>query len=226
MRTLLLLCIAVFSFGFAQAQDCTGADHTVLAGNYYYIPSTLTVTAGETIAFQNEGGFHNVNGVSSTLGDTWSNPETFSLGANSGSAGGVCMGTITLNTPGTYQYDCSIGSHAANGMVGTIIVEEAPNTVQVTFNVNMANETTSPDGVFLAGGADFGVAGDNPMSDDDGDDIWTITKTLPVGYTGNYTFLNGNCPDWSCKENINGQDCADGPYADRLLSNITENTTV
>ena len=226
MRTLLLLCIAVFSFGFAQAQDCTGADHTVLAGNYYYVPSTLTVTAGETIAFQNEGGFHNVNGVSSTLGDTWSNPETFSLGANSGSAGGVCMGTITLNTPGTYQYDCSIGSHAANGMVGTIIVEEAPNTVQVTFNVNMANETTSSDGVFLAGGADFGVAGDNPMSDDDNDDIWTITKTLPVGYTGNYTFLNGNCPNWSCKENINGQDCADGPYADRLLSNITENTTV
>ena len=226
MRTLLLLCIAIFSFGFVQAQDCTGADHTVLAGNYYYIPSTLTVTAGETIAFQNEGGFHNVNGVSSTLGDTWSNPETFSLGANSGSTGGVCMGTVTLNTPGTYQYDCSIGSHAAQGMVGTIIVEAAPNTVQVTFNVNMANETTSPDGVFLAGGADFGVAGDNPMSDDDNDDIWTITKTLPVGYTGNYTFLNGNCPDWSCKENINGQDCADGPYADRLLSNITENTTV
>ena len=86
------------------------------------------------------------------------------------------MGTITLNTPGTYQYDCSIGSHAANGMVGTIIVEAAASTVDVTFNVNMANETTSPDGVFLAGGADFGVAGDNLMSDDDGDDIWTITN--------------------------------------------------
>ena len=57
MRTILLLCIAVFSFGYAQAQDCTGVDHTVLAGNYYYIPSTLTVTAGETIAFQNEISF-------------------------------------------------------------------------------------------------------------------------------------------------------------------------
>ena len=222
MRNLLLLCVALFGFGLAQAQD-----HSVLAGNYYYTPATLTVTAGETIEFLNEGGFHNVNGVSPTLtSETWNNPETFSLPANSGAAGGVSMGTITLNTPGTYQYDCSIGSHAANGMVGTIIVEAAANTVNVTFNVNMANETTSPDGVFLAGGADFGVAGDNPMSDDDGDDIWTITKTLPVGYTGNYTFLNGNCPDWSCKENINGQSCADGPYADRLLSNITENTTI
>ena len=221
MRNLLLLCVALFGFGLAQAQD-----HSVLAGNYYYTPATLTVTAGETIEFLNEAGFHNVNGVSSTLGDTWTNPETFSLPANSGAAGGVSMGIITLNTPGTYQYDCSIGSHAANGMVGTIIVEAAANTVDVTFNVNMANETTSPDGVFLAGGADFGVAGDNPMSDADGDDIWTITKTLPAGYTGNYTFLNGNCPDWSCKENINGQSCADGPYSDRLLSNITENTTI
>ena len=86
------------------------------------------MTAGETIAFQNEAGFHNVNGVSSTLGDTWNNPETFSLGANSGSAGGVCMGTITLTTPGTYHYDCSIGSHAANGMVGTIVVEAASSS--------------------------------------------------------------------------------------------------
>ena len=156
MRNLLLLCVALFGFSFAQAQD-----HTVLAGNYYYNPATLTVTAGETIEFLNEAGFHNVNGVSSTLGDTWNNPETFSLGANSGADPAVSMGTITLNTPGTYQYDCSIGSHAANGMVGTIIVEAAASTVDVTFNVNMANETTSPDGVFLAGGADFGVAGDN-----------------------------------------------------------------
>ena len=130
MRNILLLFIALFSFGFAQAQDCSGADHTVLASNYLYNPSVLTVTAGETIAFLNEGGFHNVNGVSSTLTtSTWSNPETFSLGANSGSAGGVCMGTITLNTPGTYNYDCSIGSHAANGMVASIIVEAASSAI-------------------------------------------------------------------------------------------------
>jgi plastocyanin len=403
MRTILLFCTAVFSFGYAQAQDCTGADHTVLAGNYYYIPSTLTVTAGETIAFQNEAGFHNVNGVSSTLGDTWNNPETFSLGATSGSAGGVCMGTITLSTPGTYHYDCSIGSHAANGMVGTIVVEAAssPNSptdnaadptldeadvasvysgsytdiatnynpnwwqsgtvdenfdpgtgntvlyysnfnfqgtdltasnlsgmthlhvdvwvpagndrmlkvapinggtgtgewlvevpmtpgawnsvdlpkasfegmtwdnvnqikfdgqfnadgssngdpwdvyldniyfwddgsgviseldyVNVTFNVNMANEEVSTDGVFLAGGAEFGFPGDNPMSDDDGDGIWTITKEVISPFTGNYTFLNGNCGDWSCKEDLSGQDCADGQFNDRLLDNITEDHVV
>lgn len=93
-------------------------------------------------------------------------------------------------------------------------------TVDVTFNVNMANETTSPDGVFLAGGLDFGIPGDNPMADPDGDDIWTITMTVPSPYTGNYTFLNGNCPAWDCKENIAGLSCADGPFDDRLLDNI------
>ena len=129
MRNILLLFIALFGFGYAQAQDCSGADHTVLAGNYYYNPSTLTITAGESIAFLNEGGFHNVNGETSTItSTTWNNPESFSLGANSGSAGGVCMGTVTLNTPGTYNYDCSIGSHAANGMVGTIVVEAASSS--------------------------------------------------------------------------------------------------
>ena len=98
--------------------------------------------------------------------------------------------------------------------------------VDVTFNVNMANEDVSADGVFLAGGADFGFPGDNPMSDDDQDGIWTITKQVIAPYTGNYTFLNGNCGDWSCKEDISGQDCADGQYNDRLLSNITENHVV
>ena len=45
----------------------------------------------------------------------------------------------------------------------------------ITWEVNMANEEVSPDGVYLAGGDYFGIPGDNPMSDDDGDGIWTIT---------------------------------------------------
>ena len=98
--------------------------------------------------------------------------------------------------------------------------------VSVTFNVNMANEDVSPQGVYLAGGADFGVPGDNPMNDDDGDGVWTITVDVASGYTGFYTFTNGACGDWSCKENIIGQSCAAGPYSDRELVNITEATTI
>ena len=105
-------------------------------------------------------------------------------------------------------------------------VQLQAQTVSVTFNVNMANETTSPQGVYLAGGADFGIPGDFPMSDADGDGIWSTTVYVAPGYTGYYTFTNGACTNWSCKENIVGQPCAAGPYSDRELVNITEDTVI
>ena len=109
-----------------SAQDCDGADHTVYAGSFYYEPATLTITAGETVAWFNEAGFHDVNGnVSVLTGESFGNPEVFSLPSVNASGADVCMGTVTFTVPGTYNYDCSIGSHAANGMVGTIVVEEA-----------------------------------------------------------------------------------------------------
>jgi len=89
----------------------------------------------------------------------------------------------------------------------------------------MANEDVSPDGVYLAGGDYFGIPGDNPMSDDDGDGIWTITMAMPIGYTGTYTFTNGACGDWSCKENIVGQSCAFGTWSDRELPEVTGDAT-
>lgn len=95
----------------------------------------------------------------------------------------------------------------------------------ITWEVNMANEEVSPDGVYLAGGDYFGIPGDNPMSDDDGDGIWTITMAMPIGYTGAYTFTNGACGDWSCKENIVGQDCAFGQWSDRELPEVTGDAT-
>lgn len=97
----------------------------------------------------------------------------------------------------------------------------------VTFEVNMANETVSPDGVYVAGGGYFGVPGDNPMTDADGDGTWTATIEVPHGFTGYYTFVNGNCADWSCKENLAGLPCAHPEhYNDRQLNNVTEATSV
>ena len=43
------------------------------------------------------------------------------------------------------------------------------------------------------------------------------------------TILNGNCSDWSCKEDISGQACADpNNYNDRnsLLGGFTQDTTL
>ena len=91
-------------------------------------------------------------------------------------------------------------------------------SVDVTFNVNMSNETVDAAGVYIAGGTFFGWPGDNPMSDEDGDGTWSITMSVPLGTTSNYTFLNGNCGDWSCKEDLTGQACADpNNYNDRTI---------
>ena len=100
-------------------------------------------------------------------------------------------------------------------------------THQVTFEVNMANETVAASGVYLAGGADFGVPGDNPMTDDDGDGIYSITVELADGYSGYYAFTNGLCPDWSCKESLVGQPCGDpANYNDRFIENVVSDTTL
>ena len=55
---------------------------------------------------------------------------------------GPCdIGEITFDTPGTYEYICSIGSHAANGMVGTISVNQPVNP---TSSVQIIHNSASP----------------------------------------------------------------------------------
>ena len=52
--------------------------------------------------------------------------------------------------------------------------------------------------------------------------------TLPES-GGHFTILNGNCSDWSCKEDISGQPCADANnYDDRnnLLGGFSQDTHI
>ena len=99
----------------------TDGIHNIYAGNYYYSPSVLTINVGETVNWYNNGGFHNVNAdVNSITGESFYNPEAF-VSSATGTVGALIYSHV-FNTPGIYTYDCSIGNHAANGMVGTIIV--------------------------------------------------------------------------------------------------------
>lgn len=100
-------------------------------------------------------------------------------------------------------------------------------SVNITFNVNMNGETVDPAGVFIAGGSGFGSPGDNPMSDLDGDGIYTITLSKAENFSSHYIFLNGNCSDYSCKEIIAGQACSDpNSFDDRFIAVGTNDTTV
>ena len=95
------------------------------------------------------------------------------------------------------------------------------DAVRITFNVGQGGATIAPEGMHIAGGGNFGVPGDFPMSDDDGDGVWTITFERPVGFESFYTFLTGACPDWSCKEDVSGQACANPDnFNDRLLGPV------
>jgi hypothetical protein len=103
----------------------------------------------------------------------------------------------------------------------------ATDSIDITFELNTATITPDPGGIFIAGGGNFGDPGDNPMVDPDGDGIYTITVRQPVGFTSFYTFTNGNCPDYSCKENLTGLPCGDpNNFNDRNLPPVMSDTIV
>ena len=103
------------------ASTLSATIHTINAGTFYYTPSSLTVALGDTVEWINDGGNHDVNAdLDSQTGLSFNNPVSFQ--SNATNTSGAIIYTHIFNTPGTYNYDCSVGNHAANGMVGSIIV--------------------------------------------------------------------------------------------------------
>ena len=100
------------------------ADHIIVMADYYFAPSELTILPGETVAFVNVQGTHDVDGITNTLtGEPWNNPAEFYLEQTEGTEEGTCMGVVTFDIPGVYHFDSSIGFQAQLGMVGTITVD-------------------------------------------------------------------------------------------------------
>ena len=111
----------------------------VEASSFQYNPANLTIEPGQTVVWSNLGGTHDVNGdIDSQTGSSFGNPEAFYLAPVLGDAAGVCIGSYTFNTPGVYTYDCSIGSHAALGMVATVTVGTGGCTNAAAANYNPA----------------------------------------------------------------------------------------
>jgi len=145
-------CTDVFGFPFCQEQlfgslnlnilgPCDGGDVVVSAISFSYTNQDVTVDVGGIIHWVNYGGTHDVNGdINSQTGFSFGNPEAFGITTISGSPDGVCMGSHTFTIPGVYSYDCSIGSHAALGMVGTITVGVGGCMDSSASNYNVAAE--------------------------------------------------------------------------------------
>ncbi len=130
---------AVIDDGSCILNPCNLDGTEVATTSFSYTESNLTVNVGDLVYWVNYGGFHDVNGnVDSQTGLSFGNPEAFSLSAISGNPSGVCMGSHTFTIPGVYSYDCSIGSHAALGMVGTVTVGLGGCTDSTASNYNAA----------------------------------------------------------------------------------------
>ena len=95
--------------------------HQVNAGSFYYNPENLTIDIGDSVIWVNDGGMHDVNGnISSINGQSFNNPVSFSSSVTN--VAGAIIYAYKFTVSGIYNYDCSVGYHAVNGMVGTITV--------------------------------------------------------------------------------------------------------
>tara|TARA_B100000945_G_C20408722_1_gene611453 strand:+ start:133 stop:1044 length:912 start_codon:yes stop_codon:yes gene_type:complete len=154
----ILLCLSTILFAqFSISQT----NHTINAGNFYFSPSSLTINQGDIVTWINDGGFHDVNGATNSITDEpFNNPEVFD--SPSTNEVGAEIYTHTFNVVGIYNYDCSVGLHAQNGMVGQITVNPSSNTV-VDIIVGSEDHNTLETAVVAAGLVDA-LSGEGPFT--------------------------------------------------------------
>ena len=135
-RIVLLLFLWILSFGFLSGQT----SYTVNTGGSadIYDPNSLTINVGDTVVWNNIGGFHNVNGTLTTFA---SNPEGFGNGSSSSNAW-TYFHVFTL--PGTYNYQCD--PHAMMGMTGMITVNSVNCPPSLTYSTVDATDAFTNDG--------------------------------------------------------------------------------
>ncbi len=101
-------------------------------------------------------------------------------------------------------------------------------TVEITFQVDMQNQTVSPDGVHIAGsfGAD-GYADWDPagieMTDGNSDDVYTVTLTLTANTDYEFKYINGD--EWADNETVPNE-CVVPSTTNRGYTTTTNDATL
>ncbi|MDA8019217.1 MAG: plastocyanin/azurin family copper-binding protein [Thermoanaerobaculia bacterium] len=135
--TLVAVVVAVASL--CLAASASAANHTVEARpNNTFSPSNLTIQAGDTVTFQNAGGFHNVEANDGSFRCAQGCDGQGGDGNPSSSAWSF---TLTFNDPGTINYFCEV--HVGLGMTGSITVQAAPQDEpgDLRFSVSSINRS-------------------------------------------------------------------------------------
>jgi uncharacterized surface protein with fasciclin (FAS1) repeats len=129
---------------------------------FSFTPANITINVGDTVVWINNGGTHDVNGaINSITGEPFDNPESFNSPITE--IVGAVIYTHVFSIAGEYNYDCSVGQHAANGMVGTINVQNViPATVFDIIEQSTAHDTLEI--AILQAGLDDDLSGDGPFT--------------------------------------------------------------
>ena len=174
---------AVSISAMAQDNPC-GVEGTVVeASSFQYAPASVTIEVGQTVVWVNMGGTHDVNAAMSSIGDMWDNPETFTIPAVQGSSEGVCIGSHTFTVEGTYDYDCSIGNHAANGMVASVTVNPATQSNSVVDIIVNSEDHTVLEAAVIEANLAGTLSGDGPFTVFAPTDDAFATLLDALGYT-------------------------------------------
>ncbi|KKU52584.1 MAG: hypothetical protein A3H69_05720 [Candidatus Sungbacteria bacterium RIFCSPLOWO2_02_FULL_47_9] len=88
-------------------------EFTVSGQSFSFSPSTITVNRGDKvkIVFKDQGGFHDLR------------IDGYNTGTQRINTGGEAFVEFTADRVGSFEYYCSVGSHRASGMHGTLIVQ-------------------------------------------------------------------------------------------------------
>jgi plastocyanin len=174
------LLLALFTITVYNAQTT----HTINTGSYYYTPSTLTIDVGDSVIWINDGGNHDVNGdINSITNQPFNNPVTFDSPTTS--TVGAVIFAFKFTVAGTYNYDCSVGSHASAGMVGSVIVNAQSNTdlvIQGAMDLNAPSSSNDGKAIHFVANAnitDLSVYGFNVSNNGGGSD--GVEWSFPIG---------------------------------------------
>jgi uncharacterized surface protein with fasciclin (FAS1) repeats/plastocyanin len=122
-KVFILLTILYLTIAFRAYSQCE-SDHLVILNNFEFVPSELTIAPGETVAFVNIEGEHTLNGITSSIsGEPFNNPIDIFLEQSTGNTDGICMGVVSFDTAGVFNFDCSVGYNAQAGMTLSITVD-------------------------------------------------------------------------------------------------------
>ncbi len=152
--------------------------------------------------------------------DNWSAQEMFN--------GSEACTKLTVNDDGRFvNRSLVITADSDPGTVCFNSCYACGESVKITFDLGVSAITPAESGVFLAGGLEFGAPNEKFRLMPSTDGVVSLTIERPIGFSGYYTFTNGACGDFSCKENIAGQDCANPDnFNDRFINPVMADTTI